>query len=304
MGQVQATRGDENARSESAKSMQREIASLMPDPQGSDSLLDTGGSSSSGVDWGYNVPESPMNSRMQNMYDDLLTGSDLLGRNTQRSSGQNYMSEEEFNDIISSLPPAERLQEMQWRTDLLARQEWEADQAQEKAFEVHSDQLEASNRYEICMRLGDVMNDIEQHDYYNSDDGQDSVPSWIRAHFILESELEQERSGLLPTDRVHLEQEVEETKEVESLLPGVDDSFLQLNSMDDLLMDVLGPATVPDKGTRWSPPSSQQRDNDGEDSDDEEVDSPANAMEAAEKKAAAGRSMLDDVMDYGNDLED
>lgn len=46
------------------------------------------------------------------------------------------------------------------------------------------------------MRLGEVMNDIEQHDYYNSDDGQDTVPSWIRAHFLLEDELEYERSGL------------------------------------------------------------------------------------------------------------
>lgn len=51
-------------------------------------------------------------------------------------------------------------------------------------------------RYEICMRLGESMNDIEQHDYY-SNDGQDAVPSWIRAHFILEGELEYERSGSL-----------------------------------------------------------------------------------------------------------
>lgn len=29
---------------------------------------------------------------------------------------------------------------------MLAHQEWEADQAQEKAFELHSDQMEASNR--------------------------------------------------------------------------------------------------------------------------------------------------------------
>lgn len=300
-----ASNSETNTISESAKLMQREIASLMPDPQGSDNLLDSGDNYSAGADWGFDASGNPPDNRMQNVYDDLLTGSDFLGRSAQRSAEQNYMSEEEFQETIESLPPDQRLQEMQWRADTLARQEWEADQAQEKAFELHSDQLEASNRYEICMRLGDVMNEIEQHDYYNSDD-QDVVPSWIRAHFILESELEQERSGFVPPNRLETKQEAKKPEKEESLLPGVDDSFLQVNSMDDLLKDVLGALPGEDIGTSWTPPTAQQPGDDGEDedSDDEEGSNSESAADVAMKKVAAGRSMLDSVMDFGSESQE
>lgn len=46
----------------------------------------------------------------------------------------------------------------------------------------------------MAVRLGEIMEELERHDYY-AGDGQDRVPSWIRAHFILEAELEQQRAG-------------------------------------------------------------------------------------------------------------
>lgn len=52
----------------------------------------------------------------------------------------------------------------------------------------------AACRYEMALRMGEIMEELERHDYY-AGDGQDLVPSWVRAHFILEQELAQQRAG-------------------------------------------------------------------------------------------------------------
>ncbi len=53
----------------------------------------------------------------------------------------------------------------------------------------------AASRYEMCLRLGEIMNDLEEHDWYNKLDGQDRTPSWVRAHFVLETELARSRAS-------------------------------------------------------------------------------------------------------------
>ena len=53
----------------------------------------------------------------------------------------------------------------------------------------------AASRYEMCLRLGEIMNDLEEHDWYNKLDGQDRTPSWVRAHFVLETELVRSRAS-------------------------------------------------------------------------------------------------------------
>jgi hypothetical protein len=70
----------------------------------------------------------------------------------------------------------------------------------------------------MALRLGDIMEELSQHDYYTHD-GQDAVPAWVRAHFILEQQMVQQRAG---------EGSVPQT----AVRAGVDDKVLQsLRSM-------------------------------------------------------------------------
>ena len=46
----------------------------------------------------------------------------------------------------------------------------------------------------MALRLGDIMEELSQHDYYTHD-GQDAVPAWVRAHYILDQQMIQQRAG-------------------------------------------------------------------------------------------------------------
>ena len=45
-------------------------------------------------------------------------------------------------------------------------------------------------RYQMAVRLGEIMEELEQQDHAAGDE-LNPVPSWIRAHFVLEQEFEQ-----------------------------------------------------------------------------------------------------------------
>ena len=47
-----------------------------------------------------------------------------------------------------------------------------------------------SDRYQMAVRLGEIMEELEQQDHAAGDE-LNPVPSWIRAHFVLEQEFEQ-----------------------------------------------------------------------------------------------------------------
>jgi hypothetical protein len=51
-----------------------------------------------------------------------------------------------------------------------------------------------AGRYDMALRLGDIMEELSQHDYYTHD-GQDAVPAWVRAHYILDQQMIQQRAG-------------------------------------------------------------------------------------------------------------
>ena len=46
------------------------------------------------------------------------------------------------------------------------------------------------HRYQMAVRLGEIMEELEQQDHAAGDE-LNPVPSWIRAHFVLEQEFEQ-----------------------------------------------------------------------------------------------------------------
>ena len=95
-------------------------------------------------------------------------------------------------------------------------------------------------RYQMAVRLGEIMEELEQQDHAAGDE-LNPVPSWIRAHFVLEQEFEQ----------INARQQ-----ELEAAMSDADNQRMQARSGCDQRIGCQGPGSTQSSTSMQFAPSS------------------------------------------------
>ncbi|KAK9815445.1 hypothetical protein WJX72_003741 [[Myrmecia] bisecta] len=166
----------------------RELAQHLPDPGAEDELFDLQSDPmafGSNFDFGPDT-SAPFGAGALTYADDPATAQQSdYDRELGIGSGDMFGAELAEEDIDDE----EREQRArQAEYDFRARQRWEVEKAQQHAIFLHHKQVETGvNRYAQCLEIGQIMEELEAEDHQAGEDA-DAMPSWIRAHHVLEAQ--------------------------------------------------------------------------------------------------------------------